>query len=100
MRLVAAAATSIVLAVLAVAGTASGDAQRAGSLPVSQIEQQLHVTGETADGVLSLEVDRDDLGVHRIHGTPVTASFQINGTLTFQPLTGGRALFNGDFPAD
>ena len=48
--------------------------------------------------MLSVEVERDDLGRHHIRGVPVGPSFEINGALTFQPLAGGRALFNGDFP--
>jgi hypothetical protein len=83
---------------LAVANGAQATSQRAASLPTAQIEQQLHAKGELSDGVLTVEVDRDDLGVHTIHGTPVTSSFEINGTVTFQPLSGGRALLNADFP--
>jgi hypothetical protein len=67
-------------------------------LPVTAIVQQLHAKGQVSDGVLSAEIDRQGLGGHQIHGTPVSASFQINGALTFQPPSGGRAPFNDDFP--
>jgi hypothetical protein len=68
------------------------------SLPIGQIEQALQAKGTVAEHVLSVEVDREDLGPHHIHSVPVGASFQVNGALTFQPLSRGRALFNGDFP--
>ncbi|MBV8395599.1 MAG: DUF1259 domain-containing protein [Actinobacteria bacterium] len=84
--------------VVVAAGGAAASARTAVSLPVVQIEQQLHAKGQVSDGVLSVEIDRSDLGTHRLQGRPVTAPFEINGTLTFQPLSGGRALFNGDFP--
>jgi hypothetical protein len=73
-------------------------AHRSSALPVRQIEAALHAKGNVSGGVLSVEVDRDELGAHHIHGTPVSAAFEVDGTLTFQPLAGGRALFNGDFP--
>jgi hypothetical protein len=93
-------AIAAVVAVLITVGnaTATSDTARGGGLPTGQIEQALQAKGTLADGVFSVEIDREDLGPHHIHGVPVTASFQINGALTFQPLSGGRALFNGDFP--
>ena len=70
----------------------------AGSLPVRQIEQALHAKGTVSNGVLTVEIDRKDLGNRHIHGVVIKPSFQINGTLAFQPLAGGRALFNADLP--
>jgi hypothetical protein len=69
----------------------------AGGLPVVQIERALQAKGAVAEHVLSVSIDRDDIGNRHIHGVVVTPSFELNGTLTFQPLAAGRALFNGDF---
>jgi hypothetical protein len=79
------------------AGAAAGR-QQSTSLPVSRIEQALQAKGTVAEGVLAIGIDRDDMGDHAIHDVVVKPPFEINGSLTFQPLPGGRALFNGDMP--
>jgi hypothetical protein len=94
-------AVLLVASTLALSAVGSAGATRAGSasaLPAGQIERALQAKGTVSQHVLSIEIDRSELGLHRIHDVPVTASFQINGALTFQPLTGGRVLFNGDIP--
>lgn len=96
IRLAAVAAAALA-GVVAVTGAAAGGAHSS-TLPVSAIESALHAKGTLSQHVLSVENDRDELGAHHIHGVPVTAPFQINGTLAFQPLSGGRALFNADLP--
>jgi hypothetical protein len=90
------ALVAVAIALFAAAGAAGRPA--AGPLPVARIEQALEAKGTVAEHVLSIEIDRDELAGRHIHGVPISASFQINGALTFQPLAGGRALFNGDFP--
>ena len=98
MRAVPVVASLAAAAALCGVFVGSGRSAAASSgLPVAQIEHALQAKGTLSDHVLSVEVDRDDLGVHHIRGVTVTASFEINGTLTFQPLAGGRVLFNGDF---
>jgi hypothetical protein len=48
-------------------------------------------------GVLSIDIEREDIGdVAGPLGVTFTPAFEINGTLTFQPLGYGRAFFNGD----
>src|SRR2546421_12571296 len=60
------------------------------------MEQILQAKGTVVEGVLSIELDRTDIGTCFIHGVPIKPSFEINGTLTFQPVGTSRALFNGD----
>jgi hypothetical protein len=48
-------------------------------------------------GVLSIDISRDDIGdVRGPRGVTFTPAFEVDGTLTFQPLRHGRAFFNGD----
>lgn len=78
---------------LVAAGSGSG---APASLPVGQIEQALNAKGTVSQHVLTVEIDRNDIGNRHIHGVVVKPSFEINGAITFQPLSGGRALLNGD----
>jgi hypothetical protein len=94
--IVAVVVSGMVLAVGVMGAGARG--QSSASLPVGRIEQALQAKGTFSQGVLSVSIDRDDIGNRHIHGVVVTPSFEINGSLTFQPLAGGRALFNGDLP--
>ena len=79
-----------------VAVAPAAPSRSASGLPVAQIEAAVQAKGEVSDHVLAIEIDRDDIGNRHIHGVVVTPSFQLNGSLTFQPLAKGRALFNGD----
>jgi hypothetical protein len=91
-------------AVVALAGTAvvvpglsSGAATRVQPLPAQRMQQVLQADGDVTDGVLSVEMSRSDL--HARGGSPAVRfvdGFQLQHDLTFQPLPGGRALFNGD----
>jgi hypothetical protein len=61
------------------------------------MQQILHAYGTVSKGVLSIDIDRDDIGdVQGPLGVTLTPAFQINGTLTFQPLGDEWAFFNGD----
>jgi len=68
-----------------------------GRLPVQAMESILELEGTVTNGVLVIDVARDDIGNSR---GPLdvlfTPAFEIDGTLTFQPLAGNRAFFNGD----
>ena len=85
----------------AIAG-AHGDHARArsaasGRLPVDAIQDALHAKGKVGnDGVLTIGIERDDINNVTLHGVPIKPSFEINGELDFQPLSNGRAFFNGD----
>jgi hypothetical protein len=91
-----------VLSVLALAVAAApaaampAAATRVAALPVGQMEAALHAKGTVSSGVLSVSLDRDDIGNAHIHGVVIKPSFEINGDMTFQRLANGRALFNGD----
>jgi hypothetical protein len=79
------------------ASTRRHTAAASGSLPVAAIERIVQAKGTVSDGVLNIELDRDDIGdVKGPLGVTFTPSFQINGNLYFQPLAHGRALLNGD----
>jgi hypothetical protein len=56
-----------------------------GKLPSKQIEKILELEGSVSDGVLSIDVSRDDIGkVRGPFGVEFDGSFEIDGTLTFQ----------------
>jgi hypothetical protein len=70
----------------------------AGGLPVKRMESALQIKGAVSSGVLSAEIERDDIGTVQLNGTPIKPSFEVNGELDFQSLGHGRALLNGDIP--
>jgi hypothetical protein len=72
------------------------DPDGAGGLPVGAIESIIGAEGEVSDGVLSIEIDRDDLTAH-LGGHKVFPSAELNGTVYFQSIGGGDAIMNGDF---
>jgi hypothetical protein len=70
-----------------------------GKLPADRIQQIVQVEGTVTQGVLSMDVARSDIGdVAGPLGVTFTPAFEIDGTLTFQPLGHRRAFFNGDIP--
>jgi Domain of Unknown Function (DUF1259) len=72
-------------------------ASQRGQLPVDQIEQIVQAEGTVTKGVLSIDIERTDIGdVAGPLGVTFTPAFEIDGTLTFQPLGFGTAFFNGD----
>jgi hypothetical protein len=72
---------------------------RRGKLPAKKIQEIVQAEGTVTDGVLSIDIARDDIGdVAGPLGVTLTPAFEIDGALTFQPLAGGHAFFNGDLP--
>ncbi|HEX2701873.1 MAG TPA: DUF1259 domain-containing protein [Solirubrobacteraceae bacterium] len=70
-----------------------------GALPVAQMLAVLEAGGTVIDGVLRVEIARDDIGdVAGPAGVTFTPEFQIHGSLAFQPLRNGLALLNGYHP--
>jgi Domain of Unknown Function (DUF1259) len=68
-----------------------------GTLPADQIQQIVQAQGTVTNGVLGIDIEREDIGdVAGPIGVTFTPAFEINGTLTFQPLGHGNAFFNGD----
>jgi hypothetical protein len=80
---------------LATAGRALAASASASSLPVSAIEQIVGADGRVSNGVLEIDIDRDDIHAS-IHGVPFLPGFQIQHELFFQAIGGGRAILNGD----
>jgi hypothetical protein len=72
---------------------------QAGKLPAAQIQKIMQAQGTVTNGVLSIDITRSDIGKSKGPlGVTQTGSFEINGTLTFQPLGHNLAFFNGDLP--
>ena len=70
-----------------------------GSLPAVEIERIVEADGLMSDGVLTINVKRDDIGtVEGPLGIVFTGSFGLVGTLCFQPLGDDLAFFSGDLP--
>jgi Domain of Unknown Function (DUF1259) len=70
-----------------------------GSLPVAAMTAALQAEGVVIDGVLVVEVAREDLGaVIGPGGITLTPAFQSHGRLAFQPLRNGYVLLNGYHP--
>jgi len=75
--------------------------KQAGKLPVKEIQTIVQAEGTVTDGVLSIDIARDDIGHSKVKGplgVIFSGSFQVDGTLTFQPLGDHLAFFNGDLP--
>ncbi len=76
-----------------------GGLKQHGKLPAAEIQKIVQAQGTLTDGVLSIDIDRDDLGkVKGPLGVTFTGSFELDGTLTFEPLGDNLAFFNGDLP--
>lgn len=88
----AAAATTSTATSTATAMPAAAD-----TLPVKRIEEILQAQGTVSDGVLTIEIDRDDLHVTGPGGIPFKPAFEINGSFSFQSLGKNRAITNSDF---
>jgi Domain of Unknown Function (DUF1259) len=72
-------------------------AQPHGHLPAAKIQHVLQAEGTLTNGVLVIDLSRDDIGdVAGPLGVTFTPAFEIDGTLTFQPLGDHAAFFNGD----
>jgi hypothetical protein len=70
-----------------------------GKLPADAIQKIVQAQGTVSDGVLSIDIERSDIGdVKGPLGVTFTSSFEIDGTLTFEPLGDDLAFFNGDVP--
>jgi hypothetical protein len=68
-------------------------------LPVAAIQQIIGVEGMVSNGVLSIEVDRNDIdNVRNSLGYPIKPSFEVNGNVDFQADGHGGAILNGDLP--
>ena len=96
------AASSVVSGALPSTSAARADRRKGhesqqGKLPVDAIEQILEAEGMVSKGVLSIDIERKDIGdVAGPLGVTFTPAFELDGSLTFQPLGYGRAFFNGD----
>jgi Domain of Unknown Function (DUF1259) len=90
-------ASAFPAAASAAAAGARAVREQHGNLPVARMEHILRSEGTVSDGVLRIDIDRDDIGdVAGPMGVTFSPSFEINGTLTFQPLGDDCAFFNGD----
>jgi hypothetical protein len=76
------------------ADTTSGSAAAA-SPPVAEIQDIIKAQGTVSNGVLNIEIDRDDIPDVTKYGVPVKPAFEINGNFCFQAAPGG-VMMNGD----
>ena len=76
--------------------TAEAATSSSAGLPVKLIEQIIEVQGMVTDGVLQIEIDRDDISDVHKEGVPIKPAFEINGTVCFQALSDGSVMLNGD----
>lgn len=65
-------------------------------LPVAEIERIIRAKGTYSNGVLNIQIDRNDIPHVHKEGVPIKPAFEINGNLCFQALGDGSAMFNGD----
>jgi hypothetical protein len=77
-----------------VAGENAGKPARA--LPIKEIERIIRAQGTFDNGVLNIEIDRDDLPHVMKEGHVIKPAFMINGNLCFQQLHDGSVMMNGD----
>jgi hypothetical protein len=63
---------------------------------IMDIQEIIQAQGKVSNGVLSIEIDRDDLPNVRKGNVPIKPAFEINGNLVFQGIGGDRVAFNGD----
>lgn len=61
-----------------------------------QIEQILNAEGKVSDGAFHIDIDRKDIDNVTLRGVPIKPSFQINGSIFFQTIGGGRVMMNAD----
>src|SRR5690242_883656 len=71
-----------------------------GKLPVAKMQEILQTEGDVSGGVLSVDMDRDDLAgkVKGFQGIEIKPPFQIDAEFFFQPLSDELAAVNGDLP--
>jgi hypothetical protein len=68
------------------------------TLPYDEMQAVLQAEGSVTDaGVLTVGLERDDVDGATIGGIPAVPSFELESSLTFQPLRHGWGFFNGDF---
>jgi hypothetical protein len=88
--------------------TATTASEKPNHLPVKAIEAIIGAQGTVSDGVLNIEIDRDDVkNVRNSAGYPIKPAFQVNGNVVFQSAGDhdhdsddihGKAILNGDLP--
>lgn len=61
-----------------------------------QIDQILNATGNVANGVFQIDIDRTDITNITLHGLPIRPAFQINGSIFFQQIGGRGVMMNAD----
>src|SRR5947209_3760918 len=96
IALAAAGATLITGGAVAATAAASTGRPTTGKLPTSAIEKIVGADGQTSDGVLTIDINRDDLHAKGPDGTSFKPGFQLQHELAFQSVGAGRAVLNGD----
>ncbi len=63
---------------------------------IKEIEAIVRAKGTYANGVLNIEIDRNDLSQITKKGVPIKPAFEVNGNLCFQALPDGSTMLNAD----
>ena len=74
----------------------AGHAAMQAGMPVDGIQDIIQAKGMVSNGVLSIEIDRNDIRDVHLRGVPILPSFEINGTLNFQSIGNGQVAMNSD----
>jgi hypothetical protein len=69
-----------------------------GKLPAAKMQEILQTEGDVSSGVLSVDMDRDDLDVTGPQGVKFKPAFELDAAFFFQPLGNDLAIVNGDLP--
>ncbi len=63
---------------------------------INDIQEIIQAQGMVANGVLMIEIDRNDLPNVKRGNVPIKPAFEINGGLYFQDIGDGRVMMNSD----
>src|SRR3954468_20870707 len=96
VALAAAGATLITGGAVAATAATGSRHPAAGKLPTSAIEKIVGADGQTSDGILTIDISRDDLHAKGPDGTSFKPGFQLQHELAFQSVGPRRAVLNGD----
>lgn len=77
-------------------GSAGGGSSKLSQDTINDIQEIIQAEGMVSNGVLSIEIDRDDLPNVKKGNIPIKPAFQINGGLFFQGIGDGRVAMNSD----
>jgi hypothetical protein len=94
-RILGAASGILLAAPLGALPASAAAAHTTGSLPAHDIEQIIGADGQLSNGVLAIDIVRDDIDAS-LRGIRFLPGFQLQHELAFQAIENGHAICNGD----